>query len=537
MQLAGKALNRGADGAIYRSPDGRYALKYYHEPGKDPTRQHKVWQMILHPPQDSSAQHFAWPQALLLNQRHEFVGFAMPLLDMASHVSLDLVLSGRGRQMQALPEATAWRLDAAIHLARRVAELHAKGHCIIDLKPANLLVHRRSGDVAVVDCDGFAVQGSAEYFPAHQFTAGFIAPEAFRAKQSPQALRQPQDAFALAVILFKLINGGLHPYQGVPDSQRDIPSDNQNRIAGNFYPYGLNAHRDLKPSPWSVHRDFPRILREAFDRSFTSTRRPAAQDWVELLEQARTRQKTCSTNSDHSYWGSACPHCAHASTQVKVARTASRHPTPRTVQQATMPPFIPPVAPTPAAAGSPGTSSDRMWVFTLLIVAFMLLFIVGDGCSSRSSYTHAPLQAPVEAPPPEPRPHAASTMGQQLGALYTADRSAPRQLPAPYDAAPSDEKPEPVPYHRFGAFDQPESLNLLTRKPSSADFLGIANGGVSLARLDMLSQALEPLASYEASEPYGLGNGRVSTPSMASPTGIISSARRETFWCWPVPAR
>uniref|UniRef100_UPI00055FC452 hypothetical protein n=1 Tax=Pseudomonas sp. RL TaxID=1452718 RepID=UPI00055FC452 len=158
LTLTGKAINRGADGAIYRTPDGRYALKYYHEPGKDPTRRQKVWQMILHAPEDASARHFAWPQALLLNRREEFVGFAMPLLDVASHVSLDLVLSARGRQMQGLPQATAWRLDVAINLARRVAELHAKGHCIIDLKPANLLVHRRSADVAVVDCDGFAVQ-------------------------------------------------------------------------------------------------------------------------------------------------------------------------------------------------------------------------------------------------------------------------------------------------------------------------------------------------------------------------------------------
>lgn len=79
---------------------------------------------------------------------------------------------------------------------------------------------------------------------------------------------------------------GLHPFQDVPDSERDIPSDNQNRIAGGFYPYGLKPHRDLKPSPWSVHRDFPRILRETFDRSFTRTRRPSARDWVNLLEQA-----------------------------------------------------------------------------------------------------------------------------------------------------------------------------------------------------------------------------------------------------------
>ena len=501
LTLTGKAINRGADGAIYRTPDGRYALKYYHEPGKDPTRRQKVWQMILHAPEDASARHFAWPQALLLNRREEFVGFAMPLLDVASHVSLDLVLSARGRQMQGLPQATAWRLDVAINLARRVAELHAKGHCIIDLKPANLLVHRRSADVAVVDCDGFAVQGTTEYFPAHQFTAGFIAPEAFRAKQAPQALRQPQDAFALSVILFKLINGGLHPYQGVPDGQREIPSDNQNRIAGGFYPYGLQPHRDIKPSPWSVHQDFPRILREAFDSSFTSTRRPSAQDWVTLLEQAKARLKACSGDSDHSYWGNACPHCARASTKVEVRKPARRQHTP--VQHAPTPPVVQPLPPTPTSAGSPGA------VVGVIIALFVLIMLLADGCSGRSSYTYVPQQVPVEAPPPppDPRPRGWSAMGPRLAALYTADRTALYRLQSRhgYPSASSDEKPEPIPYHRFGAFDQPESLSLLTRLPSNADFLGIANDGVSLARLDMLSQTLEPLAAYEASGPYGLG--------------------------------
>lgn len=36
VHLRAKALNRGADGAIYRSPDGRFAFKFYHDPARIP---------------------------------------------------------------------------------------------------------------------------------------------------------------------------------------------------------------------------------------------------------------------------------------------------------------------------------------------------------------------------------------------------------------------------------------------------------------------------------------------------------------------
>lgn len=509
LSLSGKALNRGAAGVIYRAPDGKTALKFYHELKKDQTRRNKVWQMIQHPPEDTHREHFAWPTALVLNSRGAFAGFAMPLLPVSSYVSLDLVLSARGRKMQALPQASAWRLDVAINLAKRVAELHAKGHCIIDLKPANLLVHRRSGDVAVVDCDGFAVQGDDQYYPANQFTAGFIAPEAFRAKQTPQALRQPQDSFALAVILFSLLNGGLHPYQGVPNGKKDIPSDNQNRIAGGYYPYGLQLHHDLKPSPWSVHQDFPRILRETFDHSFTLTKRPLARDWVTLLEQAKSRLKTCSRDPDHGYWGKQCPHCARAKTEVKVTKPRRKRPAPRPVHRATTPPTA--QTQTPAPATSSGAAGTGTRIFLWIISIFAIGTMLGDGCSGSSSSSSSsyspPVTTPIERAPVNPESLAWRDRGPALQPLYAANRSAAYARRSPSNqAAPADEQAlEAIPFYRFGAFDQPEKLNLLTSQPRSSDFLGLAEEQVNLSGFDLLNNELSHKAQYPSlSAPYGL---------------------------------
>lgn len=502
LTLAGKALNRGADGAIYRSPDKRYALKYYHEPGKDPARQNKVWQMVLHPPEDSSAGHFAWPLALILNAQGTFVGFAMPLLDIARYVSLDLVLSARGRQMESLPQSGAWRLKVAQNLACRVAELHAKGHCIIDLKPANLLVHRHSGDVAVVDCDGFAVQGNTEYFPAHQFTAGFIAPEAFSARQPPQELRQPQDAFALAVILFKLLNGGLHPYQGVPHGRRDIPSDNQNRIAGGYYPYAVQAHPDIKPSPWSIHRDFPRILRETFDRSFKQRQRPGGQEWLTLLGQAEPRLKTCANDRDHSYWGNKCPHCVRATTRVKVAKARPQAPA---RQPAHAPRYQPPIAaPAPAPpAATPvrPAASGGLWLILLVALVVLLVMMLTQSLPGNSKPSAEPSVSPAEflnTPPPPLLPRAWHQRGPALEPRYTQDRSVTYRTRSSQNptSRSHDEIGKIIPFSRFGAFDQPEVLTLLSSVPLGPEVLGAALKPY-LTRLDMVHGGLSTIATYD----------------------------------------
>lgn len=414
VQRHGKALNRGADGAIYRSACGRFALKYFHEPDKNPQRRHKLWQMMQHAPEDSSASHFAWPQALLLGRKGQLLGFAMPLLDIRSHVSLDAVLTRRGRELERLPQGCAWRLQVAINLSKRVAELHERGHSIIDLKPANLLVHRTTGDVSVVDCDGFAVQGSEDCYPAHQFTAGYIAPEAWRAARKPEELSQPQDTFALAVILFGLLDNGLHPFQGIPTTGHEVPSDNQNRIAGGFYPYGIQPHPAISPSPWSVHHGLPRILREAFDRSLTSTQRVTAREWAELLQQAATRMQQCRSNAEHGYWSKQCPYCLSAVRPRKMP-SSSAAPTPTAD-----PPSMPGPASTtttPGTSSQPSSASGGSWLTPIILIAgvvlvfkmtFVLLDMLGSllsGLASLVALVFPPsviVEPPIPVAPPAP---------------------------------------------------------------------------------------------------------------------------------------
>ena len=159
-------------------------------------------------------------------------------------------------------------MAVAANLASVVAALHARDDHVVDLKPANVHVYRGSGRVAMLDCDGFSVAGpDGARFPAHQYTDGYIAPEALRAQAKPEALGEPQDLFALAVVAFRLLNRGLHPFQGVPQPGAAVPTTDGERVAAGLYPYGSGAGR-LAPPPASLYGALDRATRRLFDRAF-----------------------------------------------------------------------------------------------------------------------------------------------------------------------------------------------------------------------------------------------------------------------------
>lgn len=264
VQYKKKPINSGADGTIYASIDNKIAFKIYHDPNKDMERQDKLWQMLSNAP---TTKGICWPIAVISDKKNNFIGYAMPLLDLSRCYTIEMLLSKRLRESLAITHSYKFRVTVAINLANKVAELHRLGHYIIDLKPANLSFDKHTGDVMVLDCDSFSIKGNKKRFRGHQYTTGYIAPEAFGGKLLPEKLGIGQDLFALTTIIFQLLNNGLHPFQGVSKKGYSLPSDNQAKITEGLYPYAKKAHAKIKPSPWSIHTDFPDVLSKAFTQS------------------------------------------------------------------------------------------------------------------------------------------------------------------------------------------------------------------------------------------------------------------------------
>ena len=347
----GRLLKSGGAGSIYLLPDEPHSVaKIYHGHVDAALVQRRVEAMLRLAPQlpditEDGRRYvqLAWPTALLRDGRDAFRGYLMPVVDVAATSELEAVLQERQARAAGLPTGLGAKMTLAANLSAVVAELHRQGHYVVDLKPVNLRFYKESLYLALLDCDGFSVQGSNERFAAMQMTPDYLAPEFQSGPMAPGPQEERQDRFALAVVIFQLLNFGIHPFSGRPASEA-VPTDLPERIRGQWYAYGLQVNAAIAPNPASGHEAMPVLLRSMFDRAFTSMEaRPDALEWSRVLSAYATRSKgmlmQCELDSGHQHFsGMPCAACR---------RDALIH---RAVQQNAAGGRAPPVATQPVAA-------------------------------------------------------------------------------------------------------------------------------------------------------------------------------------------
>ena len=308
----GKQINKGgAAGKIYLNADNpNQVAKIFHSKNKSNTNRQKLEAMLLNRPHFPDAVidginyvQIAWPEALLEDEKGFCVGYLMPLINMKDSVSLDHLMQKAIRKKLQLPENYAYRIFAAYNLACMVAALHKCEHYIVDLKPSNVFVYKNNMMVAMVDCDGFSIKGEFGRYPAEFVSEEYIYPEGMN--QNCEDMGEEQDKFALAVIVFKLLNSGIHPFSGVPRKNNTDMLTIQNRIEEYHYAYGLWPDAYQMPHPYSIHEYFDKATLEMFERAFTkSGNRPTAKEWQEHLWKLMHNLKVCKKNKSHAYFTS-----------------------------------------------------------------------------------------------------------------------------------------------------------------------------------------------------------------------------------------
>lgn len=308
----GELINRGgASGKIFKV-SGRDDLvaKIFHNTDKSQSYRQKLEAMLLNkpsfPPVESDGVEYiqiAWPEALLEDEQGFCVGYLMPLINMQEAVSLDHLMQKAVRKKLGLPEKYAYRIFAAYNVASMVSSLHKCGHYIVDLKPSNVSVYKSNMLVAMVDCDGFSIKGEKARYPAEFVSEEYIYPEGM--SESCQDMGEEQDKFSLAVMIFRLLNGGIHPFSGVPRKNDEEMLTIQNRIEGYHYAYGLWPDKYQAPHPYSLHEYFDKKTLEMFERAFTKNgKRPSANEWQEHLWQLMHNLRQCKNNPNHVYFTS-----------------------------------------------------------------------------------------------------------------------------------------------------------------------------------------------------------------------------------------
>lgn len=387
LSKLGPPLKGGAAGIVYAiHGDTSRVIKIYHpatleKEGADYAARLEV--MIAHPPglpviskpKGSPVAgpiiQIAWPEAIARDKKGKFVGFAMPAIEVIQTIDLEAVISNKTARALGLRHDLGSKLLLAHNLAAVVESIHAQGHAIVDLKPPNLRFYKHDLFMAVLDCDGFAVNVPGRKLAAPQFTLEYLAPEYQVTKEVTNP--QQQDRFALAVIIFKLLNFGIHPYQGVA-TQSGIPESSEDKIANGLYAYGFRPHPDLRPVPASAHETLPKDIRELFDRAFgkIESLRPTATEWVAILARyAKSAPDKCANGHQH-FVNMPCGKCLRdgviqgASTKPYSTPAAARAPVPPHVPKAAAAPRSPAII----AASPPNSSGSAMgWLIAAAVVA------------------------------------------------------------------------------------------------------------------------------------------------------------------------
>ena len=321
LNSIGKSGGAGEVFEIAGKPD--YVAKLYHqETRKQQLIQYesKIRWMLSNKPDlpeipegHSRIVQLAWPVAMV-QKNSRFAGFVMEKIDFDRTLELDYLLTRKQAEAEGFEVDFGKLVAVCYNLATLIDCLHNKKIAVVDLKPINLKIYKSELFVSILDCDGFQIYSGSFVSEAPQITPEYLAPEFHdKAVTNPEA----QDHFALATIIFRLLNYGIHPFTGVAASSQHhhlIPQELAGRIRHGLYPYGRKQHKHVRSAPASVHECLPDSIRELFDRSFSSDSgsRATAHEWVEVLGRYASRSAAqmvvCEDGHLH-FVGMSCPTC------------------------------------------------------------------------------------------------------------------------------------------------------------------------------------------------------------------------------------
>ena len=288
-------LGEGANAKVYKEKIGSsyFAVKIYTD--QSSFNREKLNFMIFNPPpdlyfEDGGVRYplYAWPISLVKNlEEGSFgtdIGYVMPLIEKDKSKTLEYFYDfNLSKQLQSpTNKALSLKIEILENLSDAIAALHQLGHKFVDLKPPNVGVYEGTNIVSLLDCDGFEINypSSGKVFSSNMVSPDYIAPEIYSAKIEDITIDQAQDDYALAVIIFQMMNNGIHPFQGIIKDPNILISTNDQAAVLGLYAYGAQASGQIAPKPQSVHTTFLPTTRMLFDRAFSGKgNRPSAQEW------------------------------------------------------------------------------------------------------------------------------------------------------------------------------------------------------------------------------------------------------------------
>ena len=308
----GSKIGKGGEGTVYEVVGFADLVAKNYTDGRADDRRDKIEAMVAAEPHRQAA-HISFPIDVLLDEKRRFVGFTMRKMEGARPIHQ---LWGSRDRQEKFPDATvAFMTRVAANAARAVAELHHTGCVIGDINESGFLVTDQA-TVVLIDSDSIQYAAGGLVFPCVVGTPEYLPPEHQGINQRQLGPRDPNhDAFGLAVMIFRLLMNGTHPFMGVWHGHGDPPALPK-WIEAFRYAYGPDSDRmRVGPQPTAPPIDWlPDEIRDAFDQAFGSPgvqKRSTASDWIGMLDRLQANLVVCHRSRFHHHRPGTrfCPWC------------------------------------------------------------------------------------------------------------------------------------------------------------------------------------------------------------------------------------
>lgn len=251
----------------------------------------------------------AWPTATLHDQAGKVIGYLMPQLNTADFRPLNVVyVPGESRGF--FSRDWGFRLGVGNRVAQAFAALHDAGQSMGDVSERHVLVSS-TGQVKLIGVDTYQINSEGTLHSARPSLLDLTPPELQAGGIAAQTRTPNHDNFGLAVMLFKLLFAGRHPYSGVPVG-RPMPGPGE-AIASDAFAYAESPKPYVQRPPGVPGLEvLPEHVRTLFERAFSPAHdnRPTAREWSDALQSMRSALVACEVRPNHlKVQGCPCPAC------------------------------------------------------------------------------------------------------------------------------------------------------------------------------------------------------------------------------------
>jgi len=286
VQLSDNPLAQGGEAAVHAVPRfPNVVVKLYHPQvlqKRSDTLRAKVEAMSSDPRLASFKENpaLAWPRFSVFDENGQWRGYAMR--------------KATGVRMSLLAHAMAYRehfpnLDRPavvaylLRLLGVLKELHAAGVMLGDYNLANFLCDPGSATVTLIDCDSWQVSAAGKTFRCPVAAPDMLPPELHGKELGKIDRTLESEYFSLAILLFKALMLGRHPYDAVGGSG---PLEN---IRKGYFPYGLGGGGIPKGHWFNIWSHLPYKLKKQFIRTFKEgasdpSERTSVAEWIDVLK-------------------------------------------------------------------------------------------------------------------------------------------------------------------------------------------------------------------------------------------------------------